>query len=87
MPGHRHRCASVRRPGFLCAWSVSATDAVALQQLVERDADARRKGSRRRNHVAAMLPVPGVRCVRPEAGGAGGRCALYESRTGNPAIR
>ena len=77
-------------PESFAAWSVAKTDAVALQQLVERDADARRKELEAKGIMSTcvMLPVPGVRCVRPEgAGGAAGRCALYESRTGNPAIR
>ena len=77
-------------PDSFAAWSVSKTDAVALQRLVERDADARRKELEARGIMSTcvMLPVPGVRCVRPEgAGGPGGRCTLYESRIGSPAIR
>jgi hypothetical protein len=77
-------------PESFAAWSISQTDPVALQQLVERDAEARLKELEGKGIMSTcvMLPVPGVRCVRPEgAGGPGGRCALQESRTGSPAIR
>ena len=59
------------------AWSITQTDARALQDTVARDAAARKEEIERAGMLStcAIKPVPAVSCVRQQQAGAG-RCAL-----------
>ena len=60
------------------AWSITQTDARALQDAVTRDAAARKEEIERAGMLSncAIKPVPAVSCVRAQQQASAGRCAL-----------
>jgi hypothetical protein len=60
------------------AWSITQTDARALQDTVARDAAARKEEIERAGMLStcAIKPVPAVSCMRAQQQASAGRCAL-----------
>ena len=75
-------------PERYLAWSTFATDGSALQNLVARHAEQRRKLHEQTgmSSVCVLIPEPGVHCARQGAD-ATGRCMLIPAATGQPLIR
>ena len=69
------------------AWSTRQTDAGELQDLVARNAAARRIELDRLGMLSncAMVPAPGAACVRAHAPSETGRCTLVLTGTGERA--
>jgi hypothetical protein len=76
-------------PQRYLAWSIAHTDEVALHRMVELDARASAKELEAAgiNSTCVVLPVPGVRCLRPDGKDTGGRCVLQEGGSGSATLR
>ncbi len=70
-------------PAGYRAWSVTQTDAAALEQAVSEDAQAQRQELERlgMRSTCAIRPVPGTSCSRSDAPGASARCVLLAPAT------